>query len=160
VRVINGLAAATTDVELGANLDAGQTAFAGAYAAGDMAAFNATGGSAGVQPHMVRAVQVFDPLGGAHNLQIAFLADAAAHTWNVEVYADPAEVELADHPNGLLASGTVTFNGNGTLASTDLTPTCPGPWPGRRSASTGSTPAARTTARSPWISARSAPPTA
>jgi flagellar hook protein FlgE len=125
VRVINGLAAATTHVELGANLDAAQAAFAGVYAAGDMAAFNATGGVAGVQPHMVRAVQVFDPLGGAHNLQIAFLADPAANTWNVEVYADPAEVELADHPNGLLASGTVTFNGDGTLASTNVTPNYP-----------------------------------
>ena len=125
VRVINGLAAATTDVEIGANLDAGQTAFAGAYAAGDMAAFSATGGVAGVQPHMVRAVQVFDPLGGAHNLQIAFLADPAANTWNVEIYADPAEVEAADHPDGLLGSGTVTFNGDGTLASTNITPTYP-----------------------------------
>jgi flagellar hook protein FlgE len=125
VRVVNGLAAATTDVELGANLDAGQTAFAGAYAAGDLAAFSATGGVAGVQPHMVRAVQVFDPLGGAHNLQIAFLKDPAANTWNVEVYADPADVEAASHPNGLLASGTITFNGDGTLASTNLTPNYP-----------------------------------
>ena len=96
VRVINGIAAATTDVELGANLDAGQAAFAGAYAAGDMAAYEATAGASGVQPHLVRAVQVFDPLGGAHNLQIAFLKDPAANTWNIEIYADPAEVEAAD----------------------------------------------------------------
>ena len=85
VRVINGLAAATTDVAIGANLDAEQTAFAGVYAPGDMATFSATGGASGVQPHMVRAVQVFDPLGGAHNLQIAFLEDPAANTRNVEV---------------------------------------------------------------------------
>jgi flagellar hook protein FlgE len=125
VRVINGVAAATTDVEVGANLDARQAAFGGAYAAGDLAAFNATAGVTGVQPHMVRAVQVFDPLGGAHNLQVAFLKDAAANTWNVEIYADPAEVEVGDHPDGLVASGTVTFNGDGTLAATDITPTYP-----------------------------------
>lgn len=125
IQVINGLAAATTDVSIGANLDAGQTAFAGAYAAGDMATYDATDGVSGVQPHMVRAVQVFDPLGGAHNLQVAFLKDATTNVWNVEIYADPAEVEAADHPDGLLASGTVTFNGDGTLAGTAITPTYP-----------------------------------
>ena len=116
VRVINGLAAATTNVELGANLDAGQAAFAGVYAAGDMAAYQASAGVTGVQPHLVRAVQVYDPLGGAHNLQLAFLKDAAANVWNVEIYADATEVETGDHPDGLLASGTVTFNGDGTRA--------------------------------------------
>jgi flagellar hook protein FlgE len=127
VRVINGVAAATTEVRFGANLDAGQTAFAGAYAAGDLAAYAATGGASGVQPHMTRAVQVFDPLGGPHNVQVAFLKDAAApNTWQVEIYADPAEVEAADHPNGVLATGTVTFNGDGTLASSTLTPNYPG----------------------------------
>lgn len=125
VRVINGLAAATTDVEIGANLDARQAAFGGAYAAGDMAAYYATDGVSGVQPHMTRPVQVFDPLGGAHNLQVAFLKDPAANTWNVEIYADPAEVEVGDHPNGLIATGTVTFNGDGTLAATDITPVYP-----------------------------------
>ena len=125
VRVINGIAAATTNVELGANLDAGQAAFAGAYAAGDMAAYQASAGVSGVQPHLVRAVQVYDPLGGAHNLQLAFLKDPTANVWNVEIYADAAEVEAGDHPDGLLASGTVTFNGDGTLAATDITPTYP-----------------------------------
>jgi flagellar hook protein FlgE len=125
VQVINGLAAATTDVELGANLNATQTPFAGAYAAGDMADFGASGGVSGVQPHMVRSVQVFDSLGGAHNVQIAFLKDPAANTWNTEIYADSAEVEAGDHPDGLLASGTITFNGDGTLASTSITPNYP-----------------------------------
>jgi len=125
VRVINGLAAATTNVELGANLDAGQAAFAGVYAAGDMAAYQASAGVTGVQPHLVRAVQVYDPLGGAHNLQLAFLKDAGANVWNVEIYADAAEVETGDHPDGLLASGTVTFNGDGTLAGTSITPNYP-----------------------------------
>ncbi len=125
VRVINGLAAATTDVQLGANLDATQAAFTGTYAAGDMATYDATGGVSGVAPHLVRALQVFDPLGGAHNVQIAFLRDPAANTWNVEIYADPPEVETADHPDGLLATGTLTFNGDGTLATSTITPDYP-----------------------------------
>ena len=125
VQVINGLAAATTDVELGANLNATQTAFAGVYAAGDLADYADSGGVTGVQPHMVRSVQVFDSLGAAHNVEIAFLKDAAANTWSVEIYADSAEVEVGDHPAGLLASGTITFNGDGTLASTAITPNYP-----------------------------------
>ena len=125
VQVINGLAAATTAVEIGANLDATQTAFAGAYAAGDMADFNASGGVTGVQPHMVRSVQVFDSLGGAHEVQLAFLKDAAANTWSVEIYGETADVEVGDHPDGLLGSGTIVFNGDGTLASTTVTPNYP-----------------------------------
>lgn len=125
VRVINGLAAATTNVDLGANLDSTQAAFTGAYAPGDMAAYAASGGASGVAPHLLRAIQVFDPLGGAHNVQMAFLKDPAANTWDVEIYADPAEVETADHPNGVLATGTLTFNGDGTLASSSLTPVYP-----------------------------------
>jgi flagellar hook protein FlgE len=69
--------------------------------------------------------------------------------WNVEIYADAAEVEAGDHPDGLLGSGTVTFNGEGTLASTSITPTIPRRRSARRSGSTGSMPTARTTARSP-----------
>jgi flagellar hook protein FlgE len=125
VRAINGLAAATTDVEIGANLNAGEAAFTGAYAAGDMANYAVTGGVTGVQPNLVRAVQVYDPLGGTHNLQLAFLKDPAANVWNVEIYADATEVETGDHPDGLVASGTVTFNGDGTLASTAITPNYP-----------------------------------
>jgi flagellar hook protein FlgE len=160
VRVINGVAAATTNVELGANLDARQTPFAGAYVAGDLAAFNATGGVAGAQPHMVRAVQVFDPLGGAHNLHMAFLKDAAANTWNVEVYADPAEVEAGSHPNGLLRAAPSRLMAMARSRAPTLRPTTRRPWPAAPSASTGWMPAGRTTARSRSISAPSAPPTA
>jgi flagellar hook protein FlgE len=61
---------------------------------------------------------------------MAFLKDAAApNTWQIEIYADPAEVDPADHPDGLLASGTLTFNGDGTLASQTLTPSYPGVTP-------------------------------
>ncbi len=125
VRVINGLAAATTNVRVGANLDARQTAFAAAYTAGDMATYDATDGVSGVQPHMQRSIPVYDNMGGAHNIELTFLKHPTANTWNVEIYADPAEVEVADHPDGLLASGTVTFNGDGTLGTTDITPNYP-----------------------------------
>jgi flagellar hook protein FlgE len=125
IRIINGLAAATTTVQIGANLNADQAAFAGAYAAGDMAAYNASGGSAGVQPQFFRDVQVYDSLGRPQNVTMAFIKDPAANTWNVEVFAAAGAVETAQHPNGLLATGTVTFQGDGGLASVALTPAYP-----------------------------------
>ncbi|HET6520746.1 MAG TPA: flagellar hook protein FlgE [Geminicoccaceae bacterium] len=125
VRGVTGTARATAAIGLGVNLDAGQADHAGAYAAGDMAAYGASGGTGGVAPHFNRAVQVYDPLGAAHNLTLAFLKSPTANEWHVEVYAEPGEVDAASHPDGLLASGTVSFNGNGTLAATALTPVYP-----------------------------------
>jgi flagellar hook protein FlgE len=125
VRVINGLAAATTSVSIGANLDARQAPDAGTYTAGDMAAYEASGGATGVQPHMQRSIPVYDNMGGAHNVEVSFLKDAAANTWHVEFYADTTEVELGDHPDGLLATGQITFNGDGTLATSTITPNYP-----------------------------------
>ena len=125
-RVINGLAAATTNVEIGANLDADTAAFTGAYTAGDMATYEATDGVSGVQADFTRAVRVYDSLGRAHNVTMAFLKDAAANSWTVEVYADATEVETAQHPDGLLATGTITFNGSGGIATTTITPNYPG----------------------------------
>ncbi len=124
-RLINGLATATTSIDIGANLDAGQAAFGGTYAAGDMALYGSSGGTSGVQPHFIRDVPVFDSLGRSHNVTVAFLRDPAANTWNFEAYADPAEVETGDHANGLLASGQITFTGEGTLTSAAITPLYP-----------------------------------
>ena len=126
IRQISGLATATTGVEIGANLDANQAPHAGAYAAGDLAARAALGAGNGVQPHFTRDLQVFDSLGRSHNITAAFLKDPAANTWRIELYSEVGEVEAASHPNGLMASGEVTFNGDGTLATTSLTPVYPG----------------------------------
>jgi flagellar hook protein FlgE len=122
VRNINGLAAATTTVEVGANLDADQAAYAGVYAAGDLAAYQASGGASGVAPTFTRQVQVYDSLGRAHDLTLAFLRDGAANNWEVEVVGDTADIDTGIHANGLLASGTVTFAGDGSLQTATLTP--------------------------------------
>lgn len=126
VDLVRGTVAATTTAEAGINLDATQAAFGGAYTPGDLATFNSSGGTGGVQPHFARSLDVVDSLGRPHTVTLAFLKDAAANTWNVEVHGEPSELETADHPNGLLASGQVTFNGDGTLASNTLTPVYPG----------------------------------
>jgi len=124
VNIVNGMALASTRVAIGANLDADQTAFTGAYVAGDMAANLAGGG--GVAPHFSRVVQIYDSLGRAHELTFAFLKDPVANVWNAEVVADPADVDTTVHPNGLIASGQITFNGDGTLATNGLTPVVAG----------------------------------
>ena len=126
VRSINGLAAATTTVALGANLDADAAVFAGAYAAGDLNAWNSSAGAAGVQPTFTRDVQVYDSLGRAHDLTLSFLRNGAANNWSVEVAAPPADVDAGTHPDGLLASGTLTFGGDGALQSAALTPVVSG----------------------------------
>ena len=123
---IKVLAAPTTQLEMDANLDADQEAFAGAYAAGDLADWVTTNGAGGVEPHLTHETQIYDSLGRAHEVKLAFLRTGAANTWSVEVIADPAEVDLAQHPGGLLASGTITFNGDGSLAASDITPVVSG----------------------------------
>lgn len=125
IRLVNGLATSTTRVEMGANLDATQTPFAGAYAAGDMADYHQTNGASGVQPHFSRSVQIFDSLGSPHNINIAYLKDPTTLTWNVEVYAELSEVEVATHPDGLLAAGQIAFNGDGTLGTNNIAPLHP-----------------------------------
>ena len=107
VRSINGLAAATTTVGIGANLDADQPAFAGAYAAGDLTAYQASGGTAGVQPTFTRDVQVYDSLGRPHDLTMAFLRTGAGQQLGGRGRRRPGGASTrAHHPNGLLASGT------------------------------------------------------
>ncbi len=116
VRTLNGIAIATSTVEFGANLDASTTAYSGAYTAGDMETYNSTGGTSGVQPQFTRTIKVFDALGKGHNITLAFLK-TADNTWAMEVYADTSELDSAVHSTGLLASGTLTFNGDGTFSS-------------------------------------------
>jgi flagellar hook protein FlgE len=126
IRSINGLATATTTVAVGANLDADAVPFAGAYAAGDLTAWNASAGAAGVQPTFTRELQAYDSLGRAHDLTLSFLRTGLANSWSVEVAAAPADIDALAHPNGLLASGTLTFAGDGALQSVALTPVISG----------------------------------
>jgi flagellar hook protein FlgE len=125
VRDLNATTVATAKLKLGANLDSEQAIHGGAYAAGDMAAYQASNGATGVAPDFKRQIQVYDSLGNARSITVAFLRTPGAATWSVELYADTADIEAASHANGLLASGTVSFNGNGSLASTAITPTFP-----------------------------------
>lgn len=115
IRAMNGVATATTRVEIGANLDATADAYTGAYTAGDMEDYNNSSGTSGVQPEFRRDLRVYDSFGAPHALTLAFLK-TDTNEWAVELYADRSELDSTAHTTGLLASGTVTFNGDGSLA--------------------------------------------
>jgi flagellar hook protein FlgE len=102
---LTGTADATTNVQMRANLKSTAEAFTGAYAAGDMAAGTVT-------PEFTRSVQVYDAQGTAHQVAMSFLK-TGDNQWVAEAYAVPATDTTA--VDGLLASGTVVFNDDGSL---------------------------------------------
>lgn len=107
---VGGLAEPTANVGINANLNSDQAAYAGAYAAGDMA-------DGTVTPHFESSLEVFDSLGAPRTIAFGFLK-TGPNTWQVESYARPnTNVTGGALNGGLLASGTLTFNTDGTVAS-------------------------------------------
>jgi len=145
VNSIGGAVSASTKAGVNANLDASQavstqatdaalvaagTATAAQTAAAydpttnSMTAYNATTG-AGVKPDFSIQVPISDSQGGQHDLQIDLLKSATANTWYAEVQSVPSSdvPAVGAFPAGMIASGTVTFNTDGSLASLNLTDT-------------------------------------
>ncbi len=103
VSELAGTAAATTRISMRANLMSTELPVTG-YSAGMLAA--------GTMPaQFSRAVEVFDAQGGAHTVQLSFVK-TGPNQWAGEIHTDPAEVTAA---GGLLASGTIRFNPDGSL---------------------------------------------
>ncbi len=110
---LTGTATATSRLQMRANLDATAAAFTGTYTAGDLAS--------GTTPaQFSRPFDISDAQGGTHTVTMAFLK-TGPNSWVGEVYATPATDVTA--PGGLLASGAVAFNGDGSL---DLAGSDPG----------------------------------
>ncbi len=105
VSELTGTATPSTTVALRANLQSTTAAFGGAYSAGDLAAGTVT-------PDFTRTVQIFDAQGGSHDVALSYLK-TGPNTWASEIYATPATDVTA--AGGLLASGTVLFNPDGSL---------------------------------------------
>lgn len=103
---LTGSAAPTDRIQMRANLRSDQSisASAATYTAGQMA-------SGSVTPDFTRSIDVYDSQGGAHRVTLSYLK-TGANEWASEIYADPADVTAA---GGLLASGTVQFNPDGSL---------------------------------------------
>ncbi len=76
--------------------------------------------SGNISPQFSRPIRVYDAQGGGHDLNVAFLK-TDENTWAIEVYAVPDSDVSSSLPDGLVAYGNVTFNGDGTLRSVDNT---------------------------------------
>jgi len=81
-------------------------------------------------PDFERSVQIFDSKGGARQLTMGFMKQAFANKWSVEMYIEPSSDTTAT--DGLLASGTMAFNADGTVdlvnTSSALTSAMTVPW--------------------------------
>jgi flagellar hook protein FlgE len=112
VSQLTGTAAATSKLQMRANLDSTAAAFTGTYVAGNMA-------SGTVAPQFSRPVDIADAQGGTHAVTVAFLK-TGPNAWVGEIYATPATDVTA--AGGLLASGKIVFNGDGSLNRTASDP--------------------------------------
>ncbi len=63
-----------------------------------------------------RNVRVYDALGAGHELRFSYIK-TAENTWAVEIHAIPAGDVNSQLPNGQVATGTIQFNGDGSLRS-------------------------------------------
>ncbi|MBL8542832.1 MAG: flagellar hook protein FlgE [Hyphomonadaceae bacterium] len=128
---VGGLAEPTESVGINANLNSDQANYAGVYAAGDMA-------DGTVSPHFESSLEVFDSLGAPRTIAFGFLK-TGPNTWQVEAYARPnTNITGGAGTGGLLATGSLNFNADGTVNSVTGTigSTFTIPW----AASTGAAP--------------------
>ncbi len=120
---LTGTAEATTDVSIKANLQSSVAAGTVAY---DPVADIGNIANGTVEAMFERSVQVFDSQGTPRTVTMGFYREDATptdiNTWNVEIYMDPAsDLDAASDisisgTDGVIASGTVVFNGDGSLA--------------------------------------------
>lgn len=83
------------------------------YDPGDSAK-NMAGGQ--IIPQYTQNLRVYDSLGTGHDLQLSYIK-VGVNTWAAELYAASTDEVSASYADGLLASGTLTFNGDGSLRS-------------------------------------------
>jgi flagellar hook protein FlgE len=113
---VGGLAEPTELVTINANLNSGQTAFAGTYDPdnpGDMARGDIT-------PQFESSLEVYDSLGQPRTIAFGYIK-LGPNSWAVEAYARP-DASITDgttsgdiHEGGLLAAGVIEFNSDGTV---------------------------------------------
>ncbi len=72
--------------------------------------------SGAIPAQFSRPIRVFDSLGTGHDLSVNFIK-IGINTWAVEVFALPASDITTALPDGQLVSGTIVFNGDGSLRS-------------------------------------------
>lgn len=114
---LTGTATPTSRLQVRANLSSSADNYTGTYTAGDMA-------TGAVEPTFKRSFEVYDAQGGSHQLTMAFLK-TGSNEWQAETYSEPASDVTAT--NGVIASGTLKFNADGSMDKTDSTAALFGP---------------------------------
>lgn len=102
----------------------------------DDATKNMAGGN--ITPNFSRNIRVYDALGTGHDFRMSYLK-TGTNKWAMEFYAlNPSEIANDTNNDGMLASGTLTFNGDGSLAtiSSTLTSAIDVSWTGGSTATT------------------------
>jgi flagellar hook protein FlgE len=99
-------ASPTTEMDMRANLQASTTADS-TYTAGDVAAGNKTA-------DFEQTFNVYDSQGGSQPMKMSFVK-TDANTWSYELTYEGDSANVGG--NNLVATGTLTFNSDGTLAS-------------------------------------------
>jgi flagellar hook protein FlgE len=105
---LNGTAQASQSMTLRANLQASAPVVS-PYAPGDM-------NSGTVTPQFEQTVNVYDSQGTARPMQLSFVK-TAADTWGYEISYQGNAADIGGAGSNPVASGTLTFNADGTLAS-------------------------------------------
>ena len=110
VNNLAGKAEATTKISIQANLQA-STAPVASYTPGDMTAGTVT-------PDVQRTINVYDSQGGTQPIQLSFVK-TGANTWAYEASYQGDVTKIGGATANPLATGTMSFNADGTLATPD-----------------------------------------
>ena len=119
-----GTVSATTQVSVNANLNADQAvdSYASAYnsVSNSMAAYDPTTGT-GTKPDFTISLPVSDSQGGQRTLSLELLKSSTADTWTAELVG-PTDASGASEVTqgtgmaaGQIATGTITFNSDGSI---------------------------------------------
>ena len=105
---VTGASLPTTTASLRANLKSSESVIAG-YTPGDIAAGTVT-------PQFETAMEIFDTQGGSRPVRLAFVK-TAANQWRYEMMYDGNPADIGGAGNNPIATGAMTFNTNGTIAT-------------------------------------------
>jgi len=121
-------AQASNQAAIQANLDSDQAANAliASYdpLTNGTATYMATNGASGIKPDFSVSLPISDTKGGQRSVVVDFLKSSTPNQWYAEIRADPpsaVENDITGLGYGLIASGTVAFNEDGSLDLTNTT---------------------------------------
>ena len=110
---LSGSPTPTSKISIGANLKADQVVNPLVRANATPGYTNGSLAAKTIPADFERAITVYDSLGVARTLNVAFLKTADANKWKCEIYSVPASVTTGT--NGLVANGEIEFNGDGSV---------------------------------------------